>query len=262
MWDHLKKASRFVDFEELLADALIEQFRLLGGKPEEAARSAAKYKNAQDWIAYHKTQTVAAGVGSGLIPGASFALMSADMAFLLHKLAYMSWGIGTIYGCKVYSKPDFLHILQIWGENETRQGDMMAVSYPFVKAVNAIMAIQSMMKLENLTEAKELAVYNELGKLYAATGKLEHAIAHWGDRDGAHGVKLNIARKKLVKVGAKLSQKMAKKLATKIASKVAAKFVLGIVPIIGAATSGYVNHWMMDGIAHSAIQYYARAIRV
>ena len=261
MWDNLKKAANFADFEEMLADALIAQFALLGGDPREATRSAGKYTHIDDWVTYHKSQTIAAGIGSGLIPGASVALMSADLAFLLHKLAYMSWGIGEIKGCKVYSKPDFLHILQLWSEEDGDKSDMLAVSYGFVKAVNASVSLADLMNFEKLNEAQELAVYNELGKLYSSYGSISKTVDIWGNNEGEAGLKVKIARKKLIKVGAKLSHKLAKKLATKIASKMAAKFLLGFVPLVGAAASGYINNWMMNGIADSAKKYYGRAIK-
>ena len=262
MWDNLKKAANFADFEELLADTLISQFSKLGGDPKEAVRSAQKYNNSKDWIRYHKSQTIAAGVGSGLIPGAGLALMSADLTFLLHKLSYMSWGIGAIRGCKVYSKADFLHILHIWGEDETEMGDLSAVSYGFIKAVNAAASLHEFMQLDQLSEIQELVIYNELGKLYSAQGSIAQALSHWGNHHGNHGLKVKIGRKKLAKVSVKLSQKLAKKLATKIVSKMAAKFLLGFVPIVGAAVSAYLNHWLMEGIGSSAERYYSKAIKL
>jgi len=262
MWNNFKRAAHFADFEELLADTLMSQFTMLGGNPEEAVRSARKYARVGEWVSYHKAQTVAAGVGSGILPGASVLLMSADLSFLLHKLAYMSWGIGAIRGCKVHSKPDFLRILQIWSEMEDGRGDLMAVSYGFVKAVDAAVSLSSLMQLAQLDEAQQLAVYNELGRLYQAHGKVSSAIDSWGNYEGVKGVKVKIARKKLLKISAKLSQKLAKKLASKIASKIAAKYLLGMLPLLGAAASGYINHWMMEGIANSALAYYGKPIRL
>ena len=59
-------------------------------------------------------QAATAGVVALTIPGLHIPAVAADLAFLIHKMAYCCWGIGEIRGCKVLGISDFQNILALW----------------------------------------------------------------------------------------------------------------------------------------------------
>lgn len=114
-------------FQEQLSQAIINGFDQLGGDPDQAI-SAAKGMSVKQWINRQKAQVTASGAGSNLVPGAHMAALAADMAFLMHKMAVTCWGIGAIQGCRVYGKPDFVNILDVWTGTSVKHLEYVAVS--------------------------------------------------------------------------------------------------------------------------------------
>ena len=64
---------------------------------QEAAKAAGSFRDVRTWTNRQALQAAAAGGLAMSVPGAHAVALTADMAWLLHKLAVCSWGVGGIH---------------------------------------------------------------------------------------------------------------------------------------------------------------------
>jgi hypothetical protein len=232
---------------------IIEAFDALGGDPSEAVESASSYASTDSWINVQAAQVGVAGATAMAIPGMHLIGMAADMAFLMHKLAYTCWGIGEIKKCVVLGKDDFANILALWsGAASLAELDRRAIS----KAAFETAAIAGGGTVAGLSVAAIAA--NLTGQQIAMFG---------GQVAGsllAKKAAVKTASKASVvmagRMGSKLGGKLASKVAAKFSTKLGAKAFSGIIPLIGPAVGAGVNVYFIRNIAKSAIRYYESSV--
>lgn len=226
----------------------------MGGVPEFAVRDAKNIGNVDDWIAWQKAQATAAGVGLTLIPGAHVATLTADIAFVLHKMAVAAWGVGAIMGCEVDGDADIQAILGIWSGAITEDALRAASEAAQVGLVAGglglfgywVVATHQVTKFVGMGAgylAQELSREIGLG-----------AIAPLADKVGDATVQYAVQ-----KISLKLAGKLNAKVATKVAAKFAAKMagaITGFLPLVGPTIAGVVNWKFVSSISNAAKLYY------
>jgi hypothetical protein len=123
---------------EISSGIILKAFEILGGDPVSAVQTAKGYTSKTSWMLSQAGQTAGAGAVAMAIPGVHISALVADVSYLLHKMAYCSWGIGELRKCVVLGKPDFANILALWsGAVTVNELPYPAISKTaFEKAVN------------------------------------------------------------------------------------------------------------------------------
>jgi hypothetical protein len=272
-------------FQDQLNEAIINAFDALGGDPDTAVRNA-KGKTFKQWVDAQKGQVAASGAASNLIPGAHVAAMAADMMFLMGKMSYTCWGIGAIKNCKVFGKPDFINIMDIWTGTAPKALEYAAISKAFYEQMEQLTKYDEMwdgFENKNLELEDYLVICNEAYRVIKTDEKIRKEFmalsedkSDWTVKEkaqsGAKNVVLlkvlstEITRKVGTKIGAKVMSKLGTRLATRVAGKIgtrlAAKATLGFVPVLGAVVGGGLNYFFIEGIAKSAEEYYSTPLKL
>ena len=271
------------EFIEIVNDAVISAFEQLGGDARQAVNSASQY-TLDEWVGRQQAQVIAAGTGANLVPGAHALALTADMAFLIHKMAHTSWGIGGIMGCEVFGKPDFVNILDVWTGRAVNELDYWAVSTPFYHGVRQIMqnktywsplewaAIDAVDPYVLCNEiyyliSEDAQAFEEFSKVISSMGDLSPSeIANAAPQDEAILRDLTtraanqVVSKMNTGVVGRLVPALAGQVAAKLVTRLATKAVTGFVPLLGAVVGGGLNYWFIQSIAQSARIYYGHAI--
>ncbi len=229
------------------AAVVMRAFDAIGGDPDAALRAAKNYSSLGTWKAAQAAQTGAAGAASAAVPLLHLPAIAADVAFLLHKMAFCSWGVGGMVGAPVDGKDDFLLILGVWSGDLKETELDAAIITGTVAGMLAFAALQPTMAAQFAGKAAGMAA----GTVFSAAG------TELATKLGAKGSAKALG-KAAGKAGAKVSSKLAEKLVLKIGPKLAAKGVGGFVPLLGPMISGGVNAYFTKDIADSAETYYRR----
>jgi len=232
---------------------VIDAFEALGGDPTSAVASASTYSSIDSWVNSQSAQVGAAGAAAMAIPGVHLLGMAADLAFLMHKLAYTCWGIGEIKGCVVLGKSDFTNILALWsGAVSIADLDHRALrKATFEAAVLAgggTVAGLSVAAIAATLTGQQIAMLS--GQV--AGSLLAKKIA---TKTAAKAAAVSAGR-----MGAKLGGKLAGKVAAKFTTKLGAKAFAGIIPFIGPAVGAGINVYFIRDIAKSAAAYYQSSV--
>ncbi len=232
---------------------VIDAFEAMGGDPTTAIQSARNYSDVSSWVVSQAGQAAAAGAAAMAIPGVHVVAMVADVAFLLHKMAYCCWGIGEIRGCAVVGKSDFQNILALWSHaasiDELPHKAITKFALEEAVGTGGIMVggLVAAEVISHLT-GQQVAMYG--GQLAGAMIGKKLGIKTGIKGGGKLGAKL------AGKLGAKIAAKVGAKLSTKLGAKLAA----GFIPFIGPAAGATVNAYFVKNIADSADLYYSHAI--
>ncbi|HCI81474.1 MAG TPA: hypothetical protein DHW02_17500, partial [Ktedonobacter sp.] len=81
-------------FQQVSGDVIISAFNILGGDYNKAVEKAKTCNSVDEWVMRQATQAAAIGATAAAIPGAHLAALTVDVAILMHKMAWCSWGIG------------------------------------------------------------------------------------------------------------------------------------------------------------------------
>jgi hypothetical protein len=240
-----------------LAEAVSWAFDRVSGDPSAAVNAASGYSY-EGWVASQANQAGAAGAVAALVPGAHLPALVADLAFLLHKMAYCSWGVGEICDCVVLGKPDFENILALWSEASTPEElPFRAVSKAALRAA----VVAGALTVGGLSVAAVLSTkmgQKALVKLGAKAGYAagQHLLVKALGK-GATKATLSVSGH----MGAKLGAKLGAKVGAKISAKMAAKGLLGFMPVVGSLASAGINYYFVTSIAQAAWDYYDGAVR-
>jgi hypothetical protein len=242
---------------QITADAVTWAFDQLGGEPE-AAVNAARGWTYGGWVTSQAAQAGAASGAAAILPGLHIPALVADLAFLLHKMAYCSWGVGEINNCVVLGKADFQNIRAVWSGASTPE------ELPF-RAISKAAFTSALVGGSVMVGGVSVAAI-------AGTAVGQRILVQLAQKAGevaAKQILLKAAGKggaKTVLAGSgqfvtKLSGKLAAKVGAKFGTKLGAKGLLGWIPLIGAAASAAINAYFIKSIASSAWDYYSAAER-
>lgn len=231
---------------QITPQVIVDAFDFMGGDPSTAIESAGNYSSIEEWKAWQAGQAALVGAAAMAIPVAHIPLIVVDVAFLLHKMAYCCWGIGSLHGCEIESKEDFSVILGLYTGVVTEDVLIASVGTGSLALVGGQIA--------------------NMG-LPAFIGKLTGKGASMGAKTigakvgGKAAGKVIAASAPLIsqvsgKVAEKITAKVAAKAATKAALKASSDFIAGFAPFLGALVAGGVNTYFVLSIADSADVYY------
>jgi hypothetical protein len=250
--------------KERIAEIVVSSFATLGGKPEWAIQASKNYSSVSSWKAWQAGYTAVFGAGCTAIPGAHGLLIIPDLLFLLHKMAYCSWGIGALRGCRVEGETDFALILGHWSGVITEQDLPAAIALGITAgALKGALAPGILPKLVGKETAEVITKgFQKLGSKALVKGAIKGGIKGMG-KGALKGVAVlgpivghlagTIAEKAAEKIAAKI---MAKATFVATIQKSASNAVAGFLPVIGPLAAAGINVYFMASIADSADKYY------
>lgn len=277
-----------------VAQAIISGFEMLGGDPVDAVIAAKKHETVEDWIHQETTMIAIAGGAGMVIPGLGGLTLAAGMAYLLHKLAVICWGIGAHKSAYIVEKPQFLdllNILTLWvaGKNNLERVERMAIHLDaFFYAVTdegyaALEAAIDALNAEASAEAPAPHVANALYALrtladgYASDEQAQRLLAALSDENRAKAALMaarsreNAAPKDsprhtgdplLNALGGKINQETAMQIAVALLADVPLRLIMGLLPGVGAMLNAMLNAQVMRAVADAASAYYEAGLSI
>jgi hypothetical protein len=266
--------------EEQIAEAIVVAFDELGGDPQNAILAARGHETIDSWIQQETATIAIAGGAEMIIPGIHALTIPMGISFLIHKMAYMSWGLGAIkraYVVETAHHSDLRNILTLWGGNASYY-NMHILEYKalsldvFMYALTDEGYAKLQTAIANAEQAKTDAVLlNTLKVLKTLVDEFsgdERAMNQIGivtDEDTAEAL-IAVAQTRVAehpvnpnpkKMNRRLGSKLALRLAGQISARLPAKFLVGFIPIAGAIANAFFNAQTLMSMAETARKYYA-----
>jgi len=228
-------------FQQVSGDVIISAFNVLGGDYNKAVEKAKTCSSVDEWVMRQVTQAAAIGATAAAIPGAHLAALTVDVAILMHKMAWCSWGIGGNMGCQVEGKLDLALILGLWSGSITKED------------------VESML-VGGMVLGGALATAVTITTSPALAAKIAAKTAEFGTSMLAQKFGLKLVAGSLGQASGMLAQQLVQHFAAQIAAKLlkitASRAFLGFVPLIGPIAGGTINVLFVRAIADSAKTYY------
>lgn len=260
--------------QEQVAEAIIIAFDDLGGNPQTAIEAAKEHDSLQSWT---NQELMIAGVAGGVemaIPGLHALTIPAGIAYLIHKMAYISWGIGAIKGAYVIETAqysDLRNILTLWANHIYYNAhilDHMAISldaFDYTLTDEGYQRMHTVMedKDENNIVIKTLGVLDNLVHDFGGDEAAQELVQTLTGREDI-GEMLVSAQSKVPEresvftkeMERRISTKLALKLGSRISARVPARLAMGFVPLAGPIINAFFNIQSLNSMANSAIKYY------
>ncbi len=267
--------------QEQIAEAIIAAFDELGGDPQGAVEAAMRAENVETWI-QQETATIAVAGGLEMaFPGLHALTIPAGMTFLMHRMAYISRGIGALKNAYIVETPaysDMRNILTVWSNDSYYNANLLdykAISLDVFLHVLGDAGYQELMSaIEKTTHLKtDTVITNTLNALKTLADEFasderamrllraltdeetaDRAIAAAQNRVAtADGVAVNRPMSR------RLSARLAMRLAGQLSARIPAKFVVGFIPLAGALVNAFFNAQTLLSMADAARKYYNNA---
>ncbi|MGJ3238129.1 MAG: hypothetical protein ACFE0Q_05430 [Anaerolineae bacterium] len=262
--------------QEQLAEAIVIAFDDLGGDPQLAVTSAMRHEDVQSWLNQELAITGLAGGVEMAIPGLHALTIPAGIAYLIHKMAYISWGIGALKGAYVVETAqhsDLRNILALWANHVYYNAhilDHMAIG---MSAFEYALTDEGYQRLLHVRDDEENDANNIVMKSLRVLDNLVH---DFGGDEAAHELVQTITRRADVgemvisaksqvprresvftrEMERRISNKLALKLSSRISARVPARFAMGFVPLAGPIINAFFNVQTVNSMAKSAVKYY------
>ena len=267
--------------EDTIAEAIVMGMDELAGNPQRAVTAALDCQSAAQWIKQETTKLALVGGAEMVVPGLHAFTIPTGVSYLLHKMGFISWGIGALKGAYIIETEaysDLRNILALWaneGDFDASLLEHLALSLQALEwALSADGQAAMPALLSASTDATTLRTYHILQKLaenlvagdergYAileamrgkeaaanlfATGKVN--VEH-------HDTEVMLTRP----LGRKISRRLASKLASRIGTRIPARMIVGFLPVAGAVANAFLNVQTIRSMADSAEKYYDRRLR-
>lgn len=266
--------------QEQIAEAIILAFDELGGDPQKAVNAALRHDTVDSW---RQQETVITGAAGGIemaIPGLHALTIPAGISYLIHKMAYISWGIGALKGNYVVETPqysDLRNILTLWANASYFNAhiiDHLAISVDAFTYVLTDEGNQTLKQLIANGEDKENVVFNTLRMMDSLTRSFG------ADERAQEMVRViaNIEMEELVisardnfsasepgaldtPLNSRISARLAGRLAARISARVPARLVMGFIPFAGPIVNAIFNAQTLNSMADIAEKYYDNPLR-
>ncbi|MCY3780734.1 MAG: hypothetical protein OXG78_10530 [Chloroflexi bacterium] len=268
--------------EDTLAEAIVMGMDELAGNPQRAVAAAVDCRSAAQWIKQETTKLAFIGGAEMVVPGLHAFTIPTGVSYLLHKMGYISWGIGALKGAYVIETEaysDLRNVLALWaneGDFDASLLEHLAIS---LEALEWALSAEGQAAMPALltapTDATTLRTYHILQKL------AENLVA--GDERGGavlesmrgkesaaeilasgkeHVEHRNIEVMLTRPLGRKISRRLAYKLASRIGTRIPARMIVGFLPVAGAVANAFLNVQTIRSMADSAEKYYDRRLRL
>lgn len=264
--------------QEQIAEAIIIAFDDLGGDPQTAIGDAMSHDSLKSWTNSEFAWTGLAGGVEMAIPGLHTLTIPAGIAYLIHKMAYVSWGIGALKGAYVIETAqhsDLRNILTLWANHGYYNAhilDHMAIS---LDAFEYALTDEGYERLLTIRDDKD-----ENNIIIKTMDVLDNLVHDFGGDESAHEmlrvlkknedigdlvissqsrvpVRDSVFHKELER---RISNKLALKLASRISARVPARLAMGFVPLAGPILNAFFNVQSLNSMANSAMKYYDNRI--
>src|SRR5215213_10218230 len=106
--------------QEQIAEAIIAAFDAFGGDPQNAISAARNHATVESWMQQETAMVAVAGGVEMAVPGLHALTIPAGISYMIHKMAYLSWGIGAIKGAYIVEtaqNSDLRNILTLWAND-------------------------------------------------------------------------------------------------------------------------------------------------
>lgn len=260
--------------EQQLADAIILAFDEVGGDMNDAVRNALYHRNPQSWITQETAKVALVGGAELAVTGLHAFTIPLGMAYLMHKMARIVWGIGTLKGAFILENAhysDLYQVFTLWGnggyfdaslldylpiQQDLFQHALTPNGYEQVRASLSDTRQDAPAKttralLHTATtfanDERAQTQYRTILGIQALTTALETASTR-----AFTAQELPVPTLIERKVGAKL----ALRLASQLGAKLPARIIMGFVPIAGMIANAFFNAQTLESIAETAITYY------
>ncbi len=267
--------------EDTIAEAIVMAMDELAGNPQKAVEAALDCESAAQWIKQETTKLAIIGGAEMVVPGLHAFTIPTGVSYLLHKMGYISWGIGALKGAYVVETEaysDLRNILAVWaneGDFNASLLEHLAISLEALRwalseegqaAMPALLAapddnttVRTYHILQKLAE--NLAAGDERGYavLQAMAGK-DDAVALLA---GAESTVQHLDTEVMLTrpLGRKISRRLASRLASRIGTRIPARMIVGFLPVAGAVVNAMLNVQTIRSMADSAEKYYDRRLR-
>ena len=267
--------------EDTIAEAIVMAMDELAGNPRRAVKSALDCESPAQWIRQETTKLAVIGGAEMVVPGLHSFTIPTGVSYLLHKMGYISWGIGALKGAfivetEAYS--DLRNILALWANEANFDAKIIEHLAISLEALRWALSEEGQAAMPDLLEAQvdetTLRSYHILQKLaenFVADDERGYAIAEamLGVEAAAdalaegkeHVNHLNCEVMLTRPLGRKISRRLAYKLASRISARVPAKMIVGFIPIAGAVVNAFLNVQTIQSMAEAAEKYYDRRLR-
>lgn len=265
--------------QEQIAEAIVIAFDDLGGDPQQAIDAAMKHDTVASWRQQETATIAIAGGAEMAIPGIHAMTIPAGIAFLMHKMAYLSWGIGAIKGAYVVETAQFSdlrNILTLWANSSYYNAHILEHMAIGMDAFEYVLTEEGYKVLE-----ESLENVDEKNVVVKTLGVLQNLVYDFGGDERAHLLVQSIAGREQVEemvVSAKanvpnrasvfaqemerrISNRLALKLASRISARLPARFVMGFIPLAGPIVNAFFNAQSLLSMAESAEKYYDNQLR-
>ncbi|MGB1288585.1 MAG: hypothetical protein ACPG7F_18775 [Aggregatilineales bacterium] len=270
--------------QEQIAEAIIAAFDELGGNVHPAAEAAMRAGSVEAWVQQETAKIAVAGGAEMIIPGLHALTIPAGITYLMHKMAYISRGIGALKGAYVIETAhysDLRNILILWANGEYYNAhllDYLSVS------VDIFAHVLSDDGYATLTAASAKAAENNIDNVVMNTLHVMHTMANEfnGDEQALRMIATltdderamavaEAAQKRMpidpaVQVSRPMTQRMgtrlATRMATRFASRIPAQFLVGFIPVAGAVVNAFFNAQTLMSMAEMAEKYYDHQFRI
>ncbi len=267
--------------EDTIAEAIVMGMDELAGNPQRAVSSAVDCRSAAQWIKQETTKLAFVGGAEMVVPGLHAFTIPTGVSYLLHKMGYISWGIGALKGAYVIETEaysDLRNILALWaneGDFDASLLEHLAISLEALEwALSADGQAAMPALLTASTDTTTLRTYHILQKLaenLAAGDERGYAVIE-AMRGKEAAADLIASGKDLVRhqntevmltrpLGRKVSRRLASKLASRIGARIPARMIVGFLPVAGAVANAFLNVQTIRSMADSAEKYYDRRLR-
>jgi hypothetical protein len=271
--------------EEQIAEAIISAFDELGGNPLDAVSAAKQHhSHVESWIQQETATVALAGGVEMIIPGLHAITIPAGITFLIHRMAYISRGIGALKAAYVVETPrysDLRNVLTLWANDAYY--NMHVLDYKAIGLETFIYAMsdEGYATLEKAIAAaaetkpdavivRTLTVLKTLVDEFAGDERAMALVLKLTDEETTEGL-INIAQKrassadrlsKTKQMNTRLSTRLALKLAGQISARIPAKLLVGFIPIAGAIVNAFFNAQTLLSMAEVARKYYANLFTI
>lgn len=268
--------------EDTIAEAIVMGMDELAGNPQRAVVAAVDCQSATQWIKQETTKLAFVGGAEMVVPGLHAFTIPSGVSYLLHKMGYISWGIGALKGAYIIETEaysDLRNILALWaneGDFDASLLEHLAVSLDALEWTLSAEGQAAMPALLTAsTDATTLRTYHILQKL------AENLVA--GDERGCAVLEAMRGKEAAVEIlatgkehvahrkaevmltrplGRKISRRLAYKLASRIGTRIPARMIVGFLPVAGAFANAFLNAQTIRSMADSAEKYYDRRLRL
>ena len=267
--------------EDTIAEAIIMAMDELAGNPQNAVEAAMDCQSVPQWIHQETTKLALVGGAEMVIPGLHALTIPTGISYLLHKMGYISWGIGALKGAYVIETEaysDLRNILALWANDTHFNASIIEHRAISLEALSWAMTAEGQKLMPGLLESQSdettlrtFHILQALAENYVAGDErgflvvesiAGRAAAQAMLADGKAYVKPLGGEVILTRpLGRKISRRLAGRLASRLGTRIPARFIVGFVPLAGAIANAFLNAQTLQSMAEAAEKYYDRRLR-